>query len=68
MDPAAERALIDQLIEKEYPELDAFYHDAHAHPELGFQETRTAAILDERMRALGFTVTEKVGCTGLVIQ
>jgi amidohydrolase len=49
-----------------YPGLDSLYKDIHAHPELGFHEERTAGILALRMRALGFTVTEHVGKTGLV--
>lgn len=49
-----------------YPRLDAVYKDLHAHPELGFQEVRTAAKLAAEMRALGFQVTEKVGRTGVV--
>lgn len=57
---------IDATVAKGYPQLDALYRDLHAHPELGFQEVRTAGVLAARMRALGFTVTEKVGGTGLV--
>jgi amidohydrolase len=49
-----------------YPWLDAAYRDLHAHPEIAFQETRTAARLAGEMRKLGFTVTEKVGKTGIV--
>lgn len=49
-----------------YPWLDATYKDLHAHPEIAFQETRTAARLAAEMRKLGFTVTEHVGQTGVV--
>ena len=49
-----------------YPHLQAIYQDIHANPELGFQETRTAAKLAAEMRAMGFEVTEHVGKTGLV--
>jgi amidohydrolase len=49
-----------------YPRLETIYKDIHTHPELGFQETRTAALLAAEMRALGFQVTEHVGRTGLV--
>jgi amidohydrolase len=49
-----------------YPSLDAIYKDLHAHPEVAFQEVRTAAKLAAEMRAIGFEVTEKVGKTGLV--
>jgi len=41
------------------------YRDLHAHPELAFQEHRTAAIVAERMRALGLEVTEGIGGTGV---
>lgn len=53
-------------INADYPRLEALYKDIHAHPELGFQETRTAAKLSAEMRALGFTVTQGVGKTGVV--
>jgi hippurate hydrolase len=49
-----------------YPWLDAVYKDLHAHPEIAFQEVRTAGKLALEMRQLGFDVTEKVGKTGLV--
>ena len=49
-----------------WPSLDALYQDLHRHPELSFQEKRTAALLAERLRALGFDVTEGVGRTGIV--
>ena len=54
------------LVEADYPKLDALYKDIHAHPEIAFQEAKTAAKLAAEMRALGFDVTEKVGKTGLV--
>ncbi len=40
--------------------------DLHMHPELGFQEQRTAGIVSDRLRALGFEVHEKIGTTGVV--
>ena len=65
---AAEKfgAEVGGLVNGMYPQLDAIYRDIHAHPELGFEETRTAAKLAGEMRALGFDVTEKVGKTGVV--
>ncbi|MGB7410647.1 MAG: amidohydrolase [Sphingopyxis granuli] len=63
---AAALARIDATIDRQYPHLDALYKDLHAHPEVGFQEVRTAALLAAEMRKLGFTVTEKVGQTGIV--
>lgn len=40
--------------------------ELHANPELSFAETRTAGIVADRLRQLGFTVTEGVGRTGVV--
>jgi amidohydrolase len=42
------------------------YRDLHRHPELSFQETRTAGIAAERLRAAGFDTTEGVGGAGVV--
>ncbi|WP_394240609.1 amidohydrolase [Halopseudomonas laoshanensis] len=41
-------------------------HDIHQHPELGNQETRTAALIAEHLRQLGMTVETGVGTTGVV--
>ncbi|MDP0965316.1 amidohydrolase, partial [Klebsiella pneumoniae] len=46
--------------------LDELYCDLHAHPELSFEETRTAAIAAAELRAAGFAVIEGVGATGVV--
>lgn len=40
--------------------------DIHMHPELGFQETRTAALVAEVLGALGYRVRTGVGRTGVV--
>ena len=48
------------------PELMELYRDLHAHPELSFEEVRTAAKLSAIARDLGFEVTEQVGQTGVV--
>jgi len=66
VDAVAAKARIDTLLDKNYPALERLYEDIHAHPEVAFQETRTASLLAGRMRDLGFEVTEKVGRTGLV--
>ena len=49
-----------------WPELQPLYEDLHAHPELSFQETATAAKLAERLKGLGFEVTTGIGRTGVV--
>src|SRR3569623_3272865 len=65
-DVKAQKAQIDAGLDRGYAHLDALYKDIHEHPELGFQETRTAAKLAAEMRALGFEVTDHVGGTGIV--
>ncbi len=50
----------------ERDELLATRRDLHAHPELGFQERRTSALVAERLRALGYEVRTGVGRTGVV--
>src|SRR6476619_6257715 len=65
-DPVNLKKAIETSLASDYPKLDALYKELHAHPELAFQEVKTAARLAAEMRALGFEVTEKVGMTGLV--
>jgi amidohydrolase len=48
------------------PGLRSLRHDLHAHPELGFAEHRTAALIADAMRALGLEVTTGIGGTGVV--
>jgi hippurate hydrolase len=48
------------------PEFIAIRRDIHAHPELGMEETRTAALVAEKLREWGVAVTEGVGGTGVV--
>lgn len=48
------------------PELTAFYQDLHRHPELSFQEERTAVKAAERLKEEGYTVATAVGRTGVV--
>jgi amidohydrolase len=46
--------------------LVATRRDIHEHPELGFEETRTASVVADRLRALHYHVTPGVGKTGVV--
>ncbi len=48
------------------PDLEALYTDVHAHPELSMQETRTAALAADQLRASGYGVTTGVGKIGVV--
>ncbi len=47
-------------------DLIATRRDIHAHPELGMEETRTAALVAAQLRSWGIETTEGVGRTGVV--
>ena len=49
-----------------HEELTAWRRDFHMHPELGLEETRTAALVAERLHAMGYEVHTGVGVTGVV--
>lgn len=53
-------------IDADLPGLMEIYRDLHAHPELSFQEIRSAGIMARAAREAGFEVVEKVGRTGVV--
>ena len=48
------------------PEMTAWRHDFHRHPELGFDEHRTSARVAELLESFGIEVTTGVGETGVV--
>ena len=50
----------------DHAELTAWRRDIHAHPELGFEEHRTAALVAGKLRSWGLEVTTGVGKTGVV--
>ena len=52
------RALQDQII--------AWRRDIHMHPELGFQEHRTAQLVADALHAMGLGVETGIGKTGVV--
>ena len=47
-------------------DFEDFYKDLHANPELSIQEERTSGKAAERLKAVRFEVTERVGNTGVV--
>ncbi len=49
-----------------HAEMRAWRRDIHAHPELGFQETRTSDRVAALLQAAGIAVTRGVGGTGVV--
>src|SRR6185369_10416517 len=59
-------ARIDQAVERLTPALIEVRHKIHQNPELGNKETATAALVAERLRALGFEVKTGVAKTGVV--
>ncbi|MET0296201.1 MAG: amidohydrolase [Microbacterium sp.] len=46
-------------------DLDALYIDLHRHPELSFQETRTAGVVARHLTDLGIEFEEGIGRTGI---
>ena len=59
-------ARVEAAVEAETPRVVAWRRDLHANPELGFAETRTAALVAEHLRSLGMEVRTGVGRTGVV--
>ena len=57
---------IDERISRMQEEMTQWRRDIHAHPELGFEETRTAGLVAERLAAFGLEVHRGVGKTGVV--
>lgn len=54
------------VVDSDSARLEALFKDLHRHPELGFMETRTAAIVAKDLEALGFDVQSGIGRTGVV--
>ena len=48
------------------PDLESLYKDFHSHPELSMQETRTADIAAQHLRAAGYNMATGIGKTGVV--
>ena len=48
------------------PEFRQIRRDLHAHPELGFQEERTSALVANYLQHWSYEVTRGVGGTGVV--
>ncbi|HYJ49681.1 MAG TPA: amidohydrolase [Microbacterium sp.] len=47
-------------------DLEALYTDLHRHPELSFQETRTAGVVARELAELGIDFEEGIGKTGVI--
>jgi hippurate hydrolase len=63
---SAQSSSLKDQVESVFPDARALYLDLHQHPELSSHETRTSALLADKLRALGYQVTVNVGGTGVV--
>ncbi len=57
---------VDERIARMHEEMTGWRRDIHAHPELGFEENRTAGLVADRLRAFGCEVHTGIGKTGVV--
>jgi amidohydrolase len=64
--PAAIQAEIDRRAADVSARVVTWRRDFHQHPELGYQETRTAGIVAAHLRSLGIEVRTGVAKTGVV--
>lgn len=53
-------------IEASHAQMTDWRRDIHAHPELGFEENRTAALVAEKLKGFGIEVYTGIGRTGVV--
>jgi hippurate hydrolase len=62
----AQNSALNQQVEAAFPQAQTLYLDLHQHPELSGHETRTSEVMAQKLRALGYEVTEHVGGDGVV--
>lgn len=63
---APDNASLDRAAEQVLPQVVEWRRDLHAHPELAFQERRTAALVAAELRSLGYEVSTGIAETGVV--
>src|SRR5437899_9037995 len=56
---------VDEAIERHADEIVALGEDIRRHPELGFKERRTAALVETKLRTLGLTPRTGLALTGV---
>ena len=59
-------SMLDAAAQAIEAKMRAWRQDIHRNPELGNQDSRTAAIVAQHLRALGYDVRERVAVTGIV--
>ena len=62
----AAAASLRDAIDADYASLDTLFKYFHANPELSMQEFKTSDRLAAELESLGFSLTRKIGVTGLV--
>ncbi len=65
MDKQMLKERVWSAIDRRADEIIAFARDIFAHPELGYKETRTAAKVEEKFKALGVPYEKGLALTGL---
>jgi amidohydrolase len=65
-DLSQRKAYVQGIVDAEAKSLDALYKHLHSHPELSYEEEKTAARLAKELKSLGFDVTTNVGGHGIV--
>jgi amidohydrolase len=55
-----------EMFQQQLPELTAWRHDFHAHPEIGFEEHRTSGIVAKLLEEWGIQVHRGLAGTGVV--
>ena len=59
--PGVAQHSLDAMIDRDIASLVATYKELHAAPELSHHEEKTSAFFAGQLRALGYTVTERIG-------
>lgn len=64
--PAELAKRVLKIVEQDESRLLDMFKQLHAHPELGFQEVQTAALIAEELRRYGYETHTAIGKTGVV--
>jgi hippurate hydrolase len=57
---------ISSLLNSQLDEMTSWRRDLHAHPELGFEESRTSAFIADKLESWGIEVCRGIASTGVV--
>src|SRR5262249_18002064 len=55
-----------QLVQRELPQITAWRHEIHQHPELSNREVRTSKLVADELKKLGYEVRTGIAHTGVV--